>query len=300
MTRAATRFSLDRLGSIVGPWRGVLGYALFTLIVLVVCLAFALPHELILARVLAEATTELPVRIVPGEVAFSFPNGYRLEKVRVSHREDPSLSAEIAEITVSTPILGILLGQVDSADFSGTMYDGSFEGNVTTAGGRVTTNLVLEDVSLAKVSRRLLPPPGAIGGSASLSLQLAGDGRNAKTNEGKVELRAKGVSLEGIVAQGFTVPDLSFTTVDLDAALEGSRLQIESSKAAGEEVTLSATGNVLVRDPAPRSVLNLQIEIDVSPDARPGLRVATSLLPPKKAGQESWALRGSIAAPSIR
>lgn len=300
MTPAATRFSVGRLGSIVGPWRGVLGYSLFTLIALVVCLAYVLPHDLIVARVIEEATRDIPVRVVPGQVSFSFPNGYRLEDVRVSHREDPGLGAQISEITVSSPILGVLLGRIDSADFSGTIYDGRFHGDVTTADGRIATNLVLEDVSLAKVSRRFLAPPGAIAGSASLALELTGDGRNPKTNEGTMELRATDVSLEGIVAQGFTVPDLRFTTVDVDAELQGSRLQVESMKATGDEVTLGATGNVLIREPAHRSVLNLQVEIDVSPNARPGLRVATSLLPPKRTGQKGWALRGSVAAPSIR
>lgn len=284
----------------VVPWRGAIGYVAFTLAVFFVALAYGLPHDLIVARILDEATREIPVRVVPGGVQYSFPNGYRLEDVRVSHRDDPGVGIELSEITVSTPMFGILLGRIDSADFYGELYDGTFEGHVTQSDGRVATGLLLEDVSLAKLSRRLLPPPGAIGGTAALELEIAGDGRTAKTNEGSIQLRAANVSLEGLVAQGFTIPDLNFSSVDLGGVLKGSRLQVEKMAAQGDEITLGATGDILIREPADRSVLNLQVEIDVASTARPGLRVATSLLPPKKAGQKGWNLRGSIGKPSIR
>ncbi len=300
MTPTATRISLGRLASIVAPWRGVLGYATFTLVLFVLALLYELPHDLIARRAIDEATREIPVRVVFDEVSFSFPNGYRLEGVRVSHRDDPGLGVRIAEITVSTPLLGILLGQIDSAHFSGSLYDGTFAGSTQASDGTVATTLALQDVSLAPLSRRLLPPPGVLGGTASLDLEISGDGRSTKTTEGTIDLRAHDVSLEGVVAQGFTVPDLRFRTLTLDAEIEGARLQIESLQAAGDEVTLAAKGNLLIREPAARSVLNVQFEIDVSPDARPGLRVATALLPPPKAGQKGWSLRGSLASPSLR
>ncbi len=300
MTPIAARASLGRLGSIAGPWRGVIGYGLFTLAVFVIALLYGLPHDLIARRAIDEATREIPVRIAFEKVSFAFPNGYLLERVRISHREQPQYAAQISEITVSTPLLGILLGQIDSADFAGTLYDGTFEGNAQTSDGQVTTTLALDDVSLAQLSRRLLPPPGVLGGTASLDLEITGDGRSTKSTEGTIALRARDVSLQGLVAQGFTVPDLSFRTVDLDADVQGTRLQIAALQAAGDEVTLGAKGDVLIRDPAARSVLNVQLEIDVAAGARPGLRVATSLLPPRKSGQKGWALRGSLASPSLR
>ena len=250
MTPTLTRVSLGRLGQVIGPWKGVLGYGAFTIAMLVIALLFGLPHELIARRAIDEATREIPVRVVFEDVAFSFPSGYRLENVRLSHRETPQYMAEISEITVSTPLLGVLFGPIDSADFSGSLYDGTFDGTVQTTNGKVDTSVRLDEVSLAKLSRRLLPSPGALGGTASLDLELSGDGRSTQSSKGKIKLRAKNVSLEGIIAQGFTVPDLTFQTVRLDAELQGARLQIDEFEAAGDEVTVAATGDVLVRDPA--------------------------------------------------
>lgn len=300
MTPGTARTSLARLGSLAGPWRGLLGYAAFTTIVFVFALAYSLPHPLIVARILDEATLEIPVRVVPGEIEYAFPNGYRLENVRVSHRDDPSLAVELSEITVRTPLVGMLLGRVHRAEFYGRAYDGAFDGYAEQSEGRVATRLVLEDLSLTKLSRRLLPAPGSIGGSVTLELELSGDGKNTKTNEGAIQLRAENVDLEGLTVQGFTIPDLQFSPVELRGRLLGSRLQVESFSARGDEITAGATGDVLIREPVDRSVLNLQFELDVAASARPGLRVATSLLPPRKAGQKTWNLRGSLGNPSVR
>ena len=300
MTPLRARLSFDRIGSVAVPWHAVLGYAAFTFAVFVVCLLYGLPHELIARRAIHEATRELPIRVSFETVSFAFPNGYFLEGVRIADETDPARSVQLDELAVSTPLLGILLGRVDSADFEGTLYGGSFDGSARSSPGAVSTRLNVEGLSLAPLSRRLLPPPGSVAGTASLELEISGDGRRTQTSEGAIALRATNVRLEGIVAQGFTVPDLRFPEVRLDATLDAGRLKVGAFEAAGDELRVGATGDVLLRDPVTRSVLNLQIEIDVDEAARPGLRVATSLLPPRKAGKKGWALRGSVASPSLR
>lgn len=300
MTPDPSRSFRARLGAIPGPWRGILGYLGFTLAVFVVALLYGLPHDLIARRALGEATSEAPMRVVFDDVSFAFPNGYHFTEVRLSPRDDPQYTVEVPEITVRTPLTGILLGRIDSATFSGRLYGGTFEGTAETSDGKVATTVSLEEVRLAPLTRRFLPPPGAVAGTASLDLALTGDGRSTRSSAGTVELSARNVSLEGIIAQGITVPDLTFSDVQLEAEVQGTRLQLERFTARGDELTLGATGDVLVREPASQSVLNLQLEIDVSAEARPGLRVATSLLPKRKTGQKSWALRGSLASPSLR
>ncbi len=300
MTPLRARLSFDRFGSVAVPWRAVFGYAAFTLAVFVVCLLYGLPHELIARRAIAEATRGIPIRISFETVSFSFPNGYFLEGVRIADEADPARSVHLDELAVSTPLLGILLGRVDSADFEGTLYGGALDGTARSSPGAVSTRLTIEDVSLAPLSRRFLPPPGSVAGTASLELDLSGDGRRTQTSDGAIELRASNVRLEGIVAQGFTVPDLRFPEVRLDATLDAGRLQVGTFEAAGDELRVRATGDILLRDPATRSVLNLQLEIDVDEGARPGLRVATSLLPPQKAGKKGWTLRGSVSSPTLR
>jgi len=301
MTPPASRFWLARRSGLADPWRGVLGYALFTFAVFLVALLYGLPHDMIARRAIDEATSEMPVRLAFDDVSFSFPNGYELRNVRVSQRDQPQVGIDISEITVSTPMLGILLGRIYSVDFVGSLYGGSFRGSSETTDGRIATQVSLEGVELAPLSRRLLPPPAAVDGTVSLDLELAGDGRSMRTAEGSVALRAQNVSLRSIVAQGFTVPDLTFQTVRLDAGIQGTRVQVDDLHASGDEVTLAGKGDVLVREPSEQSVLNVQFDIDVSQTARPGLRVATSLLPPRTEGQgKGWSLRGSLAAPSIR
>lgn len=300
MTPKPNGSTLGRIASALGPWRGILGYAAFTLAVFVVALLYGLPHDLIAERAIAEATRGTNLHVATGDISFSFPNGYHLEAVRVSDRDDPRIGVEIDELDLTTPLLGLLLGQT-GANFSGRLYQGTIEGQARqTEGTGFSTQIDLRGVALGTVSRRFLPPPGTIGGTGSIRVDLTGDGSTTRSLSGTVKLRARDVALKGLVAQGFTVPDLDFSRVSLDATIEDGRLQVETFDARGTEVSGTATGDVLLRDPAHRSVLNLEFDLDVAKTARPGLRVATSLLPPKKAGTKGWKLRGSLAAPSLR
>ncbi|MBM4270314.1 MAG: type II secretion system protein GspN [Deltaproteobacteria bacterium] len=301
MRTAATPIALGGVTRWLAPWRGVLGYAAFTFAVFLVALVYSLPHDLIARRAIDEATAAAPVQIELADVSFAFPNGYQLSDVRIAPREDPGLAVEIPSITLRTPLLGVLLGRFDVATFEGEAYDGRFSGSATTRSGRVTSQISVDDVDLAAAARRFLPPPGQIGGRASFDLEIAGDGRTTRSSEGKLSLQVKDLSIEKLNVRGIVVPDLRFPEVRADGGIQGVRLQVTELDASGEEVSLGARGDVLIREPPQQSVLNLQLRVEVAPNARPGLKVAMNLLPKRPPGQPAtWTLAGTLASPTIR
>jgi len=293
-----------RLGRLVAAARrrgGLLGYALFTALAFFVALVWTLPHDLIATRAVDTALAAAPVGITFRAVRFAFPNGYRFSDVRVTPVAGGEPLASLGELTVRLPLAAILTGNLRQAAFSGRAYGGRFSGRVALAGTAVSGSLDASDVSLEPALAPLVPPPGRVGGVARIALRLEGDGRTTQSSEGEVDLSVVGLALEQVSVRGIRVPDLSFPTVSGSAQVFGARLQVRDFRATGPDVSLTASGDVLLREPTPQSVLNLRLTIDVPPGAQPGLRVATALLPKRSPGQEpSYTLKGTIAAPVLR
>lgn len=300
MTPASPSSLRERLNRLDLPVRALLAYGLFALGVFVLTLLYQLPHAEIARFAIGEATRTSPISVRFADVSFAFPNGYRFEGVRASPREQPERLVLVDELTVRIPLSSLFLGQTDTVAFSGELYEGSIEGIAGNTEGKISTSLQLRDVELRPLSRLFLEGDGYLSGRASVDLELSGDGRTTRSSEGRFDLSARDISLEGVVVQGFVVPDLTFSDLRARADLETMRLRIEEARAEGEELDLSARGEVMLRDPTPRSVLNLQFEIDVDEDARPGLRMIPALLPSRRPGQgQKWTLGGSLAAPRV-
>lgn len=299
--RLPTRASLAGLPGFVRERAALLGYATFTLAVFLLALLWTLPHDLIATRAVETALAAAPVRIVFQRVAFAFPNGYRFDEVRVTPVGETAPAATLSELTVRLPLTALLIADFRRAAFSGNAYGGDFAGSVALDGERVAGRLDADGIRLAPALAPLVPPPGKVSGAASLSLQLAGDGRTTQSSQGEVRLQISDLALEGVSVSGITVPDLSFATVAGEAQVFGSRVQLKELRAEGRDVNLSATGDVLLRDQLPQSVLNLRLTIDVPPNAQPALRMAASLLPKRNPGESpAYTLRGTIASPVLR
>lgn len=301
MKPIATRLSLTRLWIWLGSQREGIGYGLFTLVVFVVTLAYSLPHDLIARRALDEATSEVPVRVRFAEVSFSFPNGYHFRDLRLTSEGPPRFQIEMPELTVSTPLTGLFSGQIDSASFSGTLYGGEIDGTTWTEDGRLAATVHAENLQIAPLYRRFAAAPGTVAGATSFDLEFSGDGRTLRSSQGSLSLTAREVAMSEIALSGIILPDLQFGSLRLEAALDGGQLKLERFEATGDEVTLTSEGTLLVRTPLSRSVLNLEVGIDVSAEARPGLRAAVSFLPKRRTGPANrWSLRGPLSAPSLR
>jgi len=293
-----------RLGALAAFAReraALLGYVLFTLAVFLLALLWSLPHDLIATRALDVALTGAPVRISFRSIALAFPNGYHLTDVRLlpAGKSDPL--ATLSEVTVRLPLTALLTADFRRAAFSGRAYGGDFAGQVSVADGRVAADLEARGVHLEPALAPFVPPPGRVEGDASLSLHLTGDGRTTQSSEGEVSLSARGLKLEQVSVRGIHLPDVAFPTVDAAAQVYGARLQVKDTRASGDDLNFSASGDVLLRDPVQQSVLNLRLTIEVPPTAQPALRIATGLLPKRAPGEApAYTLRGTIAAPVLR
>jgi type II secretion system protein N len=279
----------------------ILGYAAFTVAVFVVALAYLLPHDVIATRALATAAAGAPVAVSFADVSFAFPNGYQFSGLRISPLAAPETVFTIDRLTVRTPLLGLLLARPRSVTIAGEAYGGAIGGSAELRGGRAALDLDLSDVDLARAVAPVLPPPARIGGRADVALDLTGDGRTIQSAAGTAAVTIRGLDVRDAVVRGIALPQLAFPDVVLGAQVFGPRVQVKELRAASDAVDLGLTGDVLLRDPLPQSVLNLRLTLEVRPGAPPPMRVVTALLPRRNPGEKPvYTLSGTLLAPAIR
>lgn len=280
--------------------RRAIGYAAFSATVFLLALLYTLPHDLIARRAIDRATMHAPVDIEFREASFAFPNGYHFQGLRLSARERPDLPLLLEELTLRALLLRLLFGERAVA-FRGSLFGGELTGDAVARGAGAAVELAIQDLDLGRASPSFLAPPARITGRASLGLVLSGDGVTIRSAEGEARLSVRGLRLEKLQAHGITLPNLSFEELDGQARIRAARLEVEELRARGPELGFRLSGDILLREPLEQSVLNLELAIDVPPEAPPAVKMATALLPPKPTSQPArWSLRGTPARPSIK
>lgn len=298
---AVPRGRTGRLVALLRSRAEPIGYAAFTLLVFLLALVWSLPHDLIAARAIDVATAGAPVRIGFRTVTLAFPNGYRFTDLRVTPQGASQPVATLSEVTLRVPIGGLLTGNFRQAVVDGRAWGGEFRGWARLAGNRASGALDAKNVRLEPALAPFVPAPGRVQGTADLSFRLAGDGRTTQSSEGEITLTVRDLALEQVSVRGFRLPDLAFPAVNASAEVFGARLQVKEVRAAGDDVRFDASGDVLLRDQLPQSVLNLRMTVDIPPDAQPALKLVRGLLPKRNPGDEPvYTVKGTIAAPVVR
>ncbi|MBM4246277.1 MAG: type II secretion system protein GspN [Deltaproteobacteria bacterium] len=292
---------LGRLLAVLRERAELIGFAAFTFTVFLVALVWSLPHDLIAARAIEVATANAPVRVAFRSVELAIPNGYRFTDLRVTPTGASQPVATLSEVSVRVPLGALLTGNFRQAVVDGRTYGGDFHGWVRLAGDRASGALDARSIRLDPALAPLVPPPGRVQGTADLSLQLAGDGRTTQSSEGDVTLAVRDLALDQVSVRGFRLPDLSFPEVGAAAQVFDARLQLKELRAAGDDLRFEASGDVLLRDQLPQSVLNLRMTVEVPPDAPPALKLVSGLLPKRDPGEPpTYTVKGTIAAPVVR
>jgi hypothetical protein len=121
-------------------------------------------------------TTGTSTTVTFQDVSFAFPNGYRFAGLRIAPLRAPENAVTLDELTVRTPLLGLVLGRPSSATLSGRGFGGSLSGEVDQRGARSALHLDLEGIDLTRALAPLLPPPdGSAARATSASTSPATD-----------------------------------------------------------------------------------------------------------------------------
>jgi len=291
------------LGRAAGRGGAWLGYALFTLVLFVVCFVATFPHDLLVQRALLDATAGLPIRVETAGGSLGWSLAYALDALKVRAHEgetEPYLSASAVRIAPSR--LGLLRGNPFPVGIDAALYGGTLRGSLDPRPASFAVNATLTDVDLARYTGLRPWLDGTLRGRLEGTVTLDGGGRGPAAANGDVHLRIPGLALEGGKIRGITVPDLHFTDVHANGTVKNGRMEIEELVADGQELVLRGQGNVLLREPFGASGLNLDLTVTPAAGAPEGLRLMMNMLPGTtvEGGARHVGVVGTIGRPAFR
>lgn len=286
-----------------GQTRRVALYALYTLVLFCVFLIVNFPYRALVERALDQVQME-PLHVDVAAARFAWWRGFELGGVRlIDHDLGREPLFEVSRAYLTPGWAGLLRGRLSTADLDANAYAGRMRWRWSEGSDVARVQGRLDRLQLAR-HRGLasLFDQGQISGllSGVVDVELRkGDSAAAKA-EG--ELQLAGLAGTDLVYRGMPVLDLAFDEVTAKFTLQGGRLEIEELNAVGPDLTVTATGQVGLRQPIQDSVLNLRASVEAAEDARPEVKGLVSLLPKPKGGRANAPIPivGTLAKPRLR
>src|SRR5262249_27860039 len=130
--------------------------------------------------------------------------------------------------------------------------------------GNVVSNVLLHELSLSRYrTLTALLDEGQLDGRVSGQFTFEARPGNISAGQFTGDMILEPAALTAAKVQGITLPDLHFRQTKLKFVLHQGRLEIQDFSAAGD-VNVQGSGNVVLRDPLPNSVLNLRVTVETS------------------------------------
>jgi type II secretion system protein N len=298
----APSFSLGALGDVFS--RTMLLYVVYSVVLFAVFLVATFPYEIVVARALALVESSA-VDVDFKEAKFAWHRGLALTGVRLS---SPTAEPAAAYVDLDTlwirPVLSELIsGNPYALALQADLYGGEAQGTLNMKGNVLAGTISLNGVSLGRVTTLAqMLEEGRLAGRIFADLSFEAAGANIDGGQASGNIRLEKGSLEKAKISGFGVPDLHFETSQLAFALGGGRLEIEQFDASGEELNVSASGQVSLRNPLDTSVLNLKATVLPGRNPPDAIRGLISMIPKPRDAKPDTPLRisGTVSKPRFR
>jgi type II secretion system protein N len=284
--------------------RTMLLYVVFTVVLFVVFLVSTFPYEIVVGQVLAMMRSNA-VNVEFKTAEFAWHRGLALNDVRLSavagEMRDPYL--ELDRLWVRPVITELVRGNPYALAVQAELYGGTAAGQLSVNAGTVAGNLAVSAASLGRYPPLVaMLEEGQLAGRLSGNVSFEAAGPSVESGQARGEMRLENASLEKARVSGFTVPDLHFRETRLAFGVQNGRMEVEQFNANGDELNVSASGQVSFREPIDASVLNLKATILPGKEAPDNIRGLISLIPKPRDGKPDAPVRisGTLSRPRFR
>lgn len=294
--------SLGRLGDVLD--RTMALYVAYTLALFVVFVVATFPYQILVDRLVGMVESET-VDIDFKEAHFAWHRGLALRQVRLSAlaAETAGPLLEVETLWVRPVLAELVRGNPYALALRAELYGGAANGFLQLRDQIVSGTLGVEAVSLGRYRPLTsLLEEGHIAGRISGQVSFEAAGANIENAQVNGEVRLDNASLESAKISGFGVPDLHFASSRLSFAVRQGRLEIEQLNANGDEINVTASGQVTLREPIDSSVLNLKASVLPGKNAPDAIRGLIAMIPKPRDAKPDAPLRisGTLRNPRFR
>ncbi|HVN87849.1 MAG TPA: type II secretion system protein GspN [Candidatus Binatia bacterium] len=293
----------------IGDWlsRSLVLYGVYTCVLFLIFMIVNFPHEVVVRRVLG--TFDLgQVQLDFNAVRFAWHRGYELQGVKVSLPTGPSEYTPVIEAStfdVRPALASLIKGQLNQWQWQAELYGGIVAGewimNPATKAGTAQIALTKIDLGRHRALAAQLDE-GQITGQLSgvLSAQISPRDARAAQVTGDLTIARPGVL--GAKVKGFKLPDLQFNQGKGKFTLKADRLDLQDVKFTGDQLNASVSGQIVFRQPASASTLNLRATLEPSPATPDQIKVLLALIPraPNAKPDAPFTITGTLAAPQVK
>ncbi len=285
------------------PARRVLLYSLYTIVLFLLFLVVNFPYRLLVERIINDIDLT-PAEVELGDANFAFWKGLDLRGLVVRRLDLSRVPVlEIPRAYLKPGFGGLVRGKLSKVSFRGEMYGGRAKAKWVGGGDLRRVIVQVEDLQLARYPPlRELFDEGQIYGllSGYIESEARGEATTPARASGEIYLDRAGS--EGLVRGGLPILDVAMDETKVLFNIQSGRIEIEEFTAIGPDATISATGQIALRQPIDASVVDLSVTIEATADARPEIKGLLSLIPRERGASADTpvSITGTLGKPRFR
>jgi type II secretion system protein N len=213
----------------------------------------------------------------------------------------PSRTLEVDHLLLRPSLWGVVTGRRGMPwTMMARLYDGSASATVDGRPEDWTIDLAWLAIDMSGVAN--LWGQVQLTGRSDGRVLLSGPGAEGKTTEGSWDILARKVTADGLRRGRLEFPPLDVPKLRTVGSWKRRRVVVRAFKATGSFGRISLSGRMMLREPAEKSALSMELTHvaprQIPPDLAPLLRMLLPM-PPAETHGASYRVSGTLGLPSV-
>ena len=235
----------------------VLGYTLYSILMLLLFLYLTFPHRQLEIRLISMLEQTLACQIRVNESQWLFPIGLTWREIHLHPQTGFKGDVVVDQARIKVYLLPLLRLNVQT-DFFMEAYGGKVRGSfwVRKREGKINYYFQesAQDLELQAMG---LDVPFKLEGRLRLDLEATWQDRDVLRGNGSGTLELLGIKTAGVSLSGVELPDLSLSRIAAKLGLRNGIVTVEDFKVQGPDVEATGQGTLLLRNRWSEGLLNL-------------------------------------------
>jgi type II secretion system protein N len=280
-----------------------IGYALFTLLMIVYFFFLTFPYDAVKDRYLGQLTQGIPYRLSIDKIRATPFLWIRATGVDVSQaKKDPVSVLKLSEVRLRPSLLRLLTGK-PTFRFKADVYGGTIRGRTGKGKEAVDLTMNWKNLALAELPVEARLPGAKLQGklNGEMDLRMRIQGNRVVPEDGTLTARLTGGSAKNLQVQGIALPGLEGITGQAEITLAQNRATVDTLTLKADVLTFDMEGRMDIARSLIASPLNLKGKIKLSGTLASQYQAMLSgfIRKQDKDGFSIFSIRGTLGSPRL-